>query len=540
MGRTRAHSSRFVLLLALTLFAACGSFPRADPADLVLLGGRVFTGDPDLPWAEAVAVRGELIVAVGTDEAVRRRIHASTRVIPLEGRIVVPGINDAAVREPWEWLPAFRVEIPQDASVDELLRLLRNAHTRAPDGSWIRGQLPVKLRDAVVGRTHLDIAAPLHPVRLDLGPYAALLNSSALLAWEIGEREEDPPGGRYGRIVTGALDGWVFASPILAADARSAEEMSDATLTTAMRDFKERALRWGITSAQMVTTLRPRRVERLLSEIEPSIRWRMIQLRTSPSDTTRDGRAAKVVLDGTLLERGAALLRPYSDATEERGELSIPEEGIGHIVHEAGGSEAQLLVHAGGDASASSLLSAMDRVDDADWPGRRLRLESADLLTARQLEAVARLGIVVVQNPAKFTTPAIVAQRVGRDRRGGYGRLRSILDSHAPLALGSDGMLNPWLNVLSAATHPANPAEAITREEAVRAYTRGSAFAELEEKRKGTIAPGMLADFAVLSQDPFTVPLADLARTTSILTVVGGEIMWEEERTAAEQEDRDE
>ena len=135
-----------------------------------------------------------------------------------------------------------------------------------------------------------------------------------------------------------------------------------------------------------------------------------------------------------------------------------------------------------------------------------------------------RFGVVIVQNPSHFMLGDIAIARLGP--RPDFQVVRSLLVQGIPLALGSDGPLNPWLNVMFATMHPLNPQEAITREQAVIAYTRGSAFAEFQEMEKGTIAPGKLADLAVLSQDVFTVPMDELPKTSSVMTIVGGRIVW--------------
>ena len=136
-----------------------------------------------------------------------------------------------------------------------------------------------------------------------------------------------------------------------------------------------------------------------------------------------------------------------------------------------------------------------------------------------------RLGVIVVQNPTHFAFPAIIQQRLGADRARAFQPLRSLLEAGIPIALGGDGPRNPFLNVMLATVHPNSPGEAISREQAVVAYTRGSAYAERAEHEKGTLASGMLADLAVLSQDIFTIPPPLLPSTTSVLTLVGGAIV---------------
>jgi predicted amidohydrolase YtcJ len=132
---------------------------------------------------------------------------------------------------------------------------------------------------------------------------------------------------------------------------------------------------------------------------------------------------------------------------------------------------------------------------------------------------------VIVQNPTHFAFEAGLLQRSFGGMPPGFQDVRSILAAGIPLAFGSDGPSNPFLNIMFAITHPNNPSEAITREQAVVAYTRGSAYAEFAEREKGTLAPGMLADLAVLSQDIFTVPPPALPATTSVLTMIGGKIV---------------
>ena len=160
-----------------------------------------------------------------------------------------------------------------------------------------------------------------------------------------------------------------------------------------------------------------------------------------------------------------------------------------------------------------------------DWKPRRVRIEHGDGLLPDLIPRARDLGVVVVQNPSHFSFRDVFVERFEEPIE--YQPVRSLLEAGIPFALGSDGPLNPFLNVMFAVTHPARPEEAITREQAVEAYTRGSAYAEFQESEKGTIAPGKLADVAVLSQDIFTAPIGDLPRTQSVMTLVGGKIAFD-------------
>jgi predicted amidohydrolase YtcJ len=160
-----------------------------------------------------------------------------------------------------------------------------------------------------------------------------------------------------------------------------------------------------------------------------------------------------------------------------------------------------------------------------DWTGKRVRIEHGDGVVGDLMPRARRLGAVVVQNPTHFSLAGLIAERFGSDTP--FYPLRSLLETGIPLAIGSDGPMNPYLNLMFAALHPVHPAEALTREQAVTAYTRGSAFAEFEEGEKGTISVGKLADIAVPSQDIFAVPLDALPATESVLTLVGGKIVYD-------------
>ena len=188
----------------------------------------------------------------------------------------------------------------------------------------------------------------------------------------------------------------------------------------------------------------------------------------------------------------------------------------------------QLLVHVVGDRTVETFLKAMDATGGkAVWSKRRVRMEHGDGIPQDLVPRVRELGIVVVQNPTHLTLRDLMVRRYGNERANQLQPLRSLFDSGIPLALGSDGPANPYLNIMLATIYPSKPQEAITREQAVTAYTLTSAYAEFAEKDKGSLEPGKLADLAVLSQDIFKVPPDDLPKTESVLTLVNGKIVYD-------------
>ncbi|MFN2442304.1 MAG: amidohydrolase, partial [Thermoanaerobaculia bacterium] len=519
-------------LLALVLGISCastdsGSLSSGSNATIALMGGRVFTADPSRPWAEAVAIQGDRIMAVGSVEEVRSWVDESTRIVPLEGRVVIPGINDAHVHAPWPTVPAARLEIPDQATLGQMLAMVREAAAHEPAGTWIIGSFPLGLLDGGITRADIDEVALDHPVQLDvLGGHASLLNTPALRLWGVEENVVDPPGGWYGR-KEGRLDGWLYEHAFWAPQVRFANGMTNAELEDAIRNFESEALRYGITSVQTMSPVSATRVEYILSLRPSTLRWRVIDFRMAPFDPSPGSLPVKYILDGTPIERGGAMRQPYADAPGHRGRMNYSLEEIDAMVRDAAPGGRQLLVHVAGDAAAAAVLAAMQKYDDGSWPKRRVRLEHATGLSNDLLPEARRLGVVVVENPSHFMLPGVMAARFGPQRSMQFGRARTFYDGNIPFALGSDGPLNPFLNMMFVARHPGNPNETLSVEQALLAYTRGSAYAEFQANMKGAIAPGMLADLAVLSQDIFAVPLDQLPQTSSVMTIVGGKVVWE-------------
>ncbi|MGH9140016.1 MAG: amidohydrolase family protein, partial [Vicinamibacterales bacterium] len=216
----------------------------------------------------------------------------------------------------------------------------------------------------------------------------------------------------------------------------------------------------------------------------------------------------------------------YTDRAGWTGELNLPAGDIDRALRRALETGDQPMFHAVGDRTIDQLLSSMEHAAPAaQWQRLRVRIEHGEFLTRDRFERAKRLGIVNVQNPAHLTIPEIMTARYGTDRVATVEPLKSIVAAGIVLALGSDGPLNPFLNMMFAITHPNNSAEALTREQVVTAYTTGSAYAEFAEREKGQLKAGMLADVAVLSQDIFTVEMDKLPATVAALTIVDGRIV---------------
>jgi hypothetical protein len=299
----------------------------------------------------------------------------------------------------------------------------------------------------------------------------------------------------------------------------------------------------------MSDALAPVRCVALLERVPVPIRVRVMRMPiTSPQGRdTREGlvvprhpaplitvSGAKWMLDGTPLEGTFAPRTSDNDTSKypvhmfirDLG-LSMPQAELPAMLQESLSNDDQLMLHVSGYPAAVAMLNTMELSGGpAVWASRRVRFEHGDGLFPDLIPRVKALGIVVVQNPSHLT---IVTDFAGLDSKqfDKAQPLRSLLAAGIPVALGSDGPLNPFLNIMFATMHSNQPSEAITREQAVVAYTRTSAYAEFAEKEKGTLEPGELADLVVLSQDIFQVATADLPKTQSVLTLVGGKIVYD-------------
>jgi len=523
-------------LLAAVVFAFPLFALADDPPDLIIHHAKIFTGDPAHRAAEAVAIRGNRIVAVGTDAEVTALAGERTKRVDAGGRAVVPGFNDAHTHQ-GPRPEGFSLSLEDDPTWELTSAGIANATDESSADPWIYGTIgPRLLADPAVNAKALDKVSGNRKVILGSWTgHGQIFSTAAMDALHIRDSATDPPGGWYERDANKHLTGKVFEYAGWNAERRLADSVSDDDAIEALKNYSSEALGFGITSIQNMSMMSLSRYEKIERHGPAPIRIRMIRFPMTENGRVTEGRdmqpadrerplsiisGTKWILDGTPVEKGAALRRPYAGG-DNSGRLDFPPDEIKVIVKEAFDSKDQTLLHVVGDRTAAAVLDAMRAAGPAEeWRKKRLRIEHGDGLQPDLIPAAKDLGVVVVINPthvvARSTFPA-----------GAYMPVKSLLKAGIPIAIGSDGPMNPGLNIMLATTAPGNTAEAITREEAVDAYTRGAAFAEFAENDKGTIAVGKLADLAVLSQDIFHVPAEALPATTSLLTVVDGKIAYD-------------
>ena len=531
---------RLVSALSLSL-AVVGLRAQPDGLDLLLINGKVFTANPAAPWAEAVAIRGNRITAVGTTAAIRQTAGADTWLVDVGGRVVIPGINDAHTHvgaRP----PGIVLKLEgNDPTLTDVLTALREAAAAAPADQWIYGTVGEQvLSDPNTTRFTLDDVAPKRLVKLSTWTgHGVIFSTAGLRAIDIGDRDPDPPFGRYRRTPDGTIDGRLDEYADLRAHRRLAALAGHAAAVDSLRRVAVEAASYGVTTIQAMANALPAvDLATMLREAKAPVRFRIIRFpivmneKEAPADFGELPRnpypwvtvsGVKWILDGTPVERLAAMNAPYADRSGWTGDLNLKPSDVDRALRRALETGDQPMFHIAGDRSIDLLFSSMERLAPAArWQPLRVRIEHGEFLTRDRFERAKRLGIVNVQNPSHFTIPEIMTARYGAERAAGVEPLKSIVAAGIPLALGGDGPLNPFLNMMFAIVHANNPPEALTREQVITGYTSGSAYAEFSEREKGQLKVGMLADLAVLSQDIFTVAPDKLPATTSVYTIVDG------------------
>ncbi|HYI09251.1 MAG TPA: amidohydrolase family protein [Thermoanaerobaculia bacterium] len=488
-------------------------FPLALTAapSIVLISGRVYTGDPAKPFVDAVAIEGNKITAVGTNDAIRALVGPATQVINVRGQLVVPGFNDAHVH-PGNATPMFRVNLGDDPSFSDVHAALANVLEETPGDLWIHVTVGRRIiNDSSVNAAALEKIARGRKVYMTAWTgHGAILSPAAMAALGVRDDAVDPPGGWYGRDSSGRVDGRVFEAAHYPLSRKIAEMATDEELMASVRALSDEAILNGITSIQAMPAVSEKRFAAAIRNAQVPIRIRIIRF----GDAAAAGNVTngiKHILDGTPIEKNAALRNAeYEGGGKGRENYA----DLTPFVREAAESKQQILFHAVGDKTIESALKAF-----AAFPAlQRPRIEHGDGLQSDLLPLTKQTGTVVVLNPSHFQFRHFFP-------RGEYALARKLIESGIPIAIGSDGPMHPGLNIMFATERRDDPSQALSREQALNAYTQGSAFAEMKEKQKGKIAPGMLADLAVLNQDILRIAGYKLPATQSVLTIIDGKVV---------------
>jgi hypothetical protein len=544
------------MLRVLMLLLVATTLP-AQPADAIYLNGHVWTGDRAHPSATALAIRHGVLLAVGSDSAMRAFAGRETRVVDLQGQRVVPGFIDSH----WHLSTNTAVDLTNAGSPDSIVARLRRAAQRIPAGQWLRGRgwTPSDFPANAAHKRYLDAAFPDRPVYLsDRDGHQALVNGAALRRASLGASTADPPRGVIERDAGGVPTG-LLKEGATALVSRIIPPPTSAELAQRIDAESRAAASFGITFVQEASPREPQHAVVLLLQRAAAadtlrIRWRQA-LPFSPTATAADLRRyrvlsdsarstwlqfgiAKGMLDGTVDAQTAAMLEPYvnSDAT---GLPFWPAATVTSTVTRYDRAGIQVELHAIGDRAIRLALDAYAAAATRNrTQGRRHRVEHIEVPNPRDVPRFAQLG-VIASTQAIFATPDLTtltnyAPLLGPVRAARSNNFKQFDDAGAVQAFGSDYPVFPMdvlLGIYTAVTRmtpqgtPAGgwyPAGRISVEAALRHYTHDPAYAAFREHEVGTLRAGMLADFVVLSEDILSVPPARLLETRVLRTIVGG------------------
>jgi predicted amidohydrolase YtcJ len=531
------------------------------PADLVLLNAAVRTLDTNRPQAEAVGVLGNRIAVVGTSADIRKLVGPRTRVIDARGRLVLPGFNDAHLHFLSGGFQLSSVDLRDAATPQEFSERIRRFAEKNPQGRWITGGdwdherwpgTPLPTKDLIDRAT---TNTPVFVSRLD--GHMALANSLALKMAGVTRETKDPPGGLIVRDKktgepTGLLKDAAMSFVYKIIPSSSFEDK-----LAAAKAATEHAARLGVTSVQDMsagpdagvyqTLLERGELKTRIHAISPLPKWERLAatgVRAAfGNDMLRIG-GLKGFSDGSLGSTTALFFEPYNDSPDSRGlpaDEMFPEGEMLKRVQEADRAGLQVMVHAIGDKANDQMLAIFEQVTRTNGPrDRRFRIEHAQHLRLQDIPRFARARVIASMQPYHAADDGRWAEkRIGKERCQGTYAFRSLLDAGVVLAFGSDwtvAPLDPIQGIAAAVTrrtldgkHPEGwmPEQKISVEEAVRAFTWGSAYAEFAENVKGTIAPGKLADMVLLDQDIFKVAPTEIEKARVDMTILDGRVVFE-------------
>jgi predicted amidohydrolase YtcJ len=546
-----------------------------NPYLKLLTGGRVTTLDQARPYAEAVLVTGNRIAAIGSTDMLREMAPDATSV-DVSGMFVYPGFIEPHSHIIGYGLAESRAaafynrNLASITSKEEMLDLVREEARGRSEGEWITGRGYAISRwpnEKLLNRDELDQVAPRNPVALnDLGGHTTMTNSRALELAGISAETPQPPNGTIFLDASGRPNGILddaAQAPVLG----QIPNPTDGELLQAARVATTNMASMGITMSAMIRNLFPggyfANQHRPFFEMErtgelPIRIWLMVEgyrdigqlgefrytdaltslgLPTGFGDQVRVG-PIKIISDGWLDSRSGAEYEDYSDRPGHRGYLYRTAEDYADLVWRAHSAGYQLAIHCDGLRSTDIILDAYEQaLDRFPRDDHRHRLEHLPVLTDAQIARIKWLGISVCSVPSYRMNPwykDMMARAYDPERFGMTLRYRSLIDAGVHVFGGSDchPCEEEWLHpigqiALNSVDGPPNSAERLTREEAVKMFTTWAAYASFDEHRKGSISPGKLADFTVLSDDPLTVSDDELRGIRVTKTIVDGEVVYE-------------
>jgi predicted amidohydrolase YtcJ len=555
----------FLLTVCVSISLAAADAPP-PPADVIVTNARIYTMNPQQKWAEAIAIRGEKIVAAGDRKSIEALRAPATKVIDADQHLVLPGFTDCHIHFMDGSLGLTRVDLNDSKTVEEIQKRVKAYADAHPNDPWIQGMgwtYPTFGASALPNKKILDDIVPDRPVYLvAFDGHSSWANSKALALAGIDRYTADPPNGKIVRDEKGEATG---------ALKEAAGDLIAAKVPKPTRAERLDALRKGIHEANKAGLVRVHSAGQdfeyldLYNELRkngeltlrfyvsyfldpPGLTPESIALiesaRRQYNDDWISGGVVKTMLDGVVEAHTAAMLEPYSDDPALSGKLFWDPDKYKATIAEIDARGLQIFTHAIGDKAVRLALDAYQNAATANHTkDARPRIEHIETISAQDIDRFGRLGVIASMQPLHSypdeDTLDIWARNIGRERAKRAWVWHSIEDKGGALAFGSDWpvvTLNPWRGVQTALTRQTDegkpeygfvPQQRLSLDDTLRAYTIGAAFAGRREKTEGSIEAGKLADLIVIDHDVFMIEPTEIGRTEVLMTMVGGKVVYE-------------
>jgi predicted amidohydrolase YtcJ len=562
-------SIAFLLASLCSIKAVMASDAPSRPADLIVTNARIYTVNPQQKWAEAIAIRGDKIIAVGDRKQIEALRGPETKVIDAGQRLLLPGFTDCHIHFMEGSLGLTRVDLNDATTVAEIQKRVKayaDAHPARPSDAWIQGMgwtYPTFAPSGLPDKKILDDIEPDRPVYLvAFDGHSSWANSNALALAGIDHNTPDPPNGKIVRDENGDATG---------ALKEAAGDLVGSKTPVPTRTERLDALRKGIHEANRVGLVRVHSAGQdfeyldLYNELrnrgELTLRFYVAYFLDPPGLTPQStalienarrqfnddwiaGGAVKTMLDGVVEAHTAAMLAPYTDDPGQSGKLFWDPDKYKATIADLDARGLQIFTHAIGDKAVRLALDAYQNAAEVNHTkDARPRIEHIETIAAADVDRFGKLGVIASMQPLHSypddDTLNIWARNIGPDRASRAWVWRSIQQKGGALAFGSDWpvvTLNPWPGVQTALTrqtsegNPAGgfiPQQRLSLEDTIRGYTLGAAFAGRREKTEGSLEPGKLADFILLDRDLFQIEPSEIGKTEVLITVVGGKVVYQ-------------
>jgi predicted amidohydrolase YtcJ len=548
--------------IAIILLLMSSIASAAETADTIFINGNVYTVNEKQPRAEAIAVNRDRIIFVGSNEEAKK--FRSEKVVDLADKTVVPGLTDSHCHIFGIGEREMRLNLEGTNTLEDFLARVKERVAKAKPGEWITGRGWIETfwkPPHFPTRADLDKIAPNNPAFLTRADgHAAVANSAALKIANIDQHTPNPFGGQI--LKRDSEPSGVLLDNAMDLVAKNIPPSTEAEREEALLLGVDREVKLGWCEIQNAgSELSDQEIIRR-AYTAGKIKLRMINAAYGPGEAAnallKNGatlnafdhrftqRTIKVIFDGALGSRGAALLAPYSDKADTSGFLTQKPEDLRPMFKEALRRGIQVETHAIGDRANRLILDLYEEAmrsfpgDKYAVPGPRWRVEHAQILSEQDIPRFAKLGVIASMQPSHAISDLFFAPaRLGMDRLRGAYAWNSLIKSGAIICGGSDAPVErgePMIEFYAAVTRKStnseshagwHPEEVVSRENALKMFTLWPAYAAFEEKDKGSIEVGKLADFTVLSNDLMKIPESKILETRCEMTIIGGEVVYE-------------